>query len=240
MIVAEQYGTLAALFPERVDLGIGRAPGSDGVTTRALRRDTKAAEDLLPQLEELQYFLGEEQPGQRVRAYPGVGSHVPLWLLGSSTYSALLAAQKGLPFAFAAHFAPDFMMRAIELYREQFQPSAQLSAPYVMVAVNAIAATTNEQAEFLATTGQQKFVSMIRGQEGLIPPPTDNMDAIWTDLERQQVTRMLRESIIGNKEKVQAGLRGLQARTGADEIMLHNIIYDQQARLNSYELIMHG
>ncbi|TMP86914.1 LLM class flavin-dependent oxidoreductase [Pseudoalteromonas ruthenica] len=240
MIVAEQYGTLAALFPERVDLGIGRAPGSDGVTTRALRRDAKAAEDLLPQLEELQYFLGEEQPGQRVRAYPGVGSHVPLWLLGSSTYSALLAAQKGLPFAFAAHFAPDFMMRAIELYREQFQPSAQLSAPYVMVAVNAIAAATDEQAEFLATTGQQKFVSMIRGQEGLIPPPTDNMDATWTDLERQQVTRMLRESIIGNKEKVQAGLRGLQARTGADEIMLHNIIYDQQARLNSYELIMHG
>lgn len=237
MIVAEQFGTLATLFPERVDLGIGRAPGSDGVTAQALRRDPRAAEDLEPQLDELQYFLGDANGDQKVRAYPGVGTNVPIWLLGSSTYSAMLAAKKGLPFAFASHFAPDYMLRAIELYRQQFVPSKQLSQPYVMVAVNAIAAPTEAEAQYLATTGQQKFVSMLRGQEGLIPPPTDNMDMIWTELERQQVTRMLRESIVGHKEKVHAGLRGLQARTGADEIMINAIIYDQGARLQSYKLI---
>ncbi|WP_233998363.1 LLM class flavin-dependent oxidoreductase [Pseudoalteromonas sp. T1lg48] len=240
MVVAEQFGTLATLFPDRVDLGIGRAPGSDGATTHALRRDPSAAEDLEPQVDELAYFLGNAKPGQRVRAYPGVGTQVPLWLLGSSTYSALLAAKKGLPFAFASHFAPDFMMRAIELYRQQFQPSQQLAEPYVMVAVNVIAADSNEEAEFLATTGQQKFVSMLRGQEGLIPPPTENMDMIWTAAERQQVTHMLRESIVGHQDKVHAGLRGLQARTGADEIMINAILHDQHARLRSYELIAQG
>ncbi|WP_234000059.1 LLM class flavin-dependent oxidoreductase [Pseudoalteromonas sp. T1lg76] len=240
MVVAEQFGTLATLFPDRVDLGIGRAPGSDGATTHALRRDPSAAEDLEPQVDELAYFLADAKPGQRVRAYPGAGTQVPLWLLGSSTYSAMLAAKKGLPFAFASHFAPDFMMRAIELYRQQFQPSQQLAEPYVMGAVNVIAADSNEEAEYLATTGQQKFVSMLRGQEGLIPPPTENMDMIWTAAERQQVTHMLRESIVGNRDKVQAGLRGLQARTGADEIMVNAIIYDQQARLRSYELIAKG
>ena len=237
MIVAEQFGTLATLFPDRIDLGIGRAPGSDGVTVQALRRDPRAAEDLEPQLDELQYFLGDANPSQKVRVYPGVGTNVPIWLLGSSTYSAILAAKKGRPFAFASHFAPDYMLRAIELYRQQFVPSKQLSQPYVVVAVNAIAAQTEAQAQYLATTGQQKFVSMLRGQEGLIPPPTDNMNMIWTELERQQVTRMLRESIIGDQAQVHAGLRGLQARTGADEIMINAIIYDQDARLQSYELI---
>ncbi|MEO2267581.1 LLM class flavin-dependent oxidoreductase [Pseudoalteromonas sp. YIC-656] len=237
MIIAEQFGTLATLFPDRIDLGIGRAPGSDGVTAQALRRDIRAAEDLAPQIDELQYFLSEAKPNQKVRAYPGVGTNVPIWLLGSSTYGALLAAKKGLPFAFASHFAPDYMMKAVELYRENFVPSAQLQQPYVMIAVNAIAADTDAEAQYLATTGQQKFLSMLRGQEGLIPPPTDNMDMIWSEPERQQVMRMLRESIVGHQDKVHAGLRGLQQRTGADEIMINAIIYDQKARLRSYELI---
>lgn len=240
LVVAEQYGTLAHLYGDRIDLGIGRAPGSNGVTMRALRRDPEAAEDMVPQIQSLQHFLSAAQPGQAVRAYPGVDTNIPIWLLGSSTYSALVAAKMGLPYVFASHFAPDFMEQAITLYREKFQPSEQLAQPYVMVAVNVVAADTEEQAQFLATTGEQKFLSMLRGEESLIKAPVENMDTIWDITERQHVKRMLRESVIGSQAQVHAGLRGLQARTGADEIMLHSMIYDQQARLESFSLAITG
>ncbi len=238
LVVAEQFGTLESLYPNRIDLGLGRAPGTDMETAQALRRDMRAnGQDFPEMVEELQGFLQAERRGQRVKAIPGQGLNIPLWLLGSSTYSAQLAAMKGLPLAFASHFAPDAMQAAIEFYRNNFQPSEQLDKPYVIVCVNAVAADTQEEAEYLATTELQKFLNLGRGVDKLLPKPVEDMSKLWHGSEAQRVSRQLRESAWGTAEQVCNKLNDLIARTGADEIMLNSWIHDPQARIRSIELI---
>lgn len=238
LVIAEQFGTLESLYPGRIDLGLGRAPGTDGATMHALRRDTRSKGIDFPEmLDELQGYFAPAKPGQSVKAIPGEGLNVPLWLLGSSTFSAQLAAQKGLAFAFASHFAPDAMQHAIDLYRANFKPSAQLAEPYVIVCVNAVAAPTQQEAEFLATTELQKFYNLGRGVETLLPKPVENMDAIWSPLDKQRVMGQLVESVWGTPEKVKRGLMSLVERTGADEIMVNSWIHDPQQRIRSHELI---
>lgn len=238
LVIAEQFGTLEALYPDRIDLGLGRAPGTDYPTMHALRRDPERFDpDFSELLEELQFFMGPVSQGQPVKACPGADSNVPLWLLGSSTYSAQLAALKGLPFAFASHFAPDAMMRALDIYRSNFQPSEQLDKPYVMIGVNVVVAETTEEANFLATTEKQKFLQLIRGGQGKIPAPVSDMDSLWQPHEKQQVNNQLRESIHGDKALVLKKLRSLVERTQADEIMAHSVIFDHQKKLRSYELL---
>ena len=238
LVIAEQFGTLEALYPDRIDLGLGRAPGTDYPTMHALRRDPERFDpDFSELLEELQFFMGPVSQGQPVKACPGADSNVPLWLLGSSTYSAQLAALKGLPFAFASHFAPDAMMRALDIYRSNFQPSEQLDKPYVMIGVNVVVAETTEEANFLATTEKQKFLQLIRGGQGKIPAPVSDMDSLWQPHEKQQVNNQLRESIHGDKALVLEKLQSLVERTQADEIMAHSVIFDHQKKLRSYELL---
>lgn len=238
LVIAEQFGTLEALYPNRIDLGLGRAPGTDYPTMHALRRDPERFDpDFSELLEELQFFMGPVSQGQPVKACPGADSNVPLWLLGSSTYSAQLAALKGLPFAFASHFAPDAMMRALDIYRSNFQPSEQLDKPYVMIGVNVVVAETTEEANFLATTEKQKFLQLIRGGQGKIPAPVSDMDSLWQPHEKQQVNNQLRESIHGDKALVLDKLQSLVERTQADEIMAHSVIFDHQKKLRSYELL---
>lgn len=238
LVIAEQFGTLEALYPDRIDLGLGRAPGTDYPTMHALRRDPERFDpDFSELLEELQFFMGPISQGQPVKACPGADSNVPLWLLGSSTYSAQLAALKGLPFAFASHFAPDAMMRALDIYRSNFQPSEQLDKPYVMIGVNVVVAETTEEANFLATTEKQKFLQLIRGGQGKIPAPVSDMDSLWQPHEKQQVNNQLRESIHGDKALVLEKLQSLVERTQADEIMAHSVIFDHQKKLRSYELL---
>jgi len=204
----------------------------------ALRRDPERFDpDFSELLEELQFFMGPVSQGQPVKACPGADSNVPLWLLGSSTYSAQLAALKGLPFAFASHFAPDAMMRALDIYRSNFQPSEQLDKPYVMIGVNVVVAETTEEANFLATTEKQKFLQLIRGGQGKIPAPVNDMDSLWQPHEKQQVNNQLRESIHGDKALVLDKLQSLVERTQADEIMAHSVIFDHQKKLRSYELL---
>lgn len=238
LVIAEQFGTLEALYPNRIDLGLGRAPGTDYPTMHALRRDPERFDpDFSELLEELQFFMGPVSQGQPVKACPGADSNVPLWLLGSSTYSAQLAALTGLPFAFASHFAPDAMMRALDIYRSNFQPSEQLDKPYVMIGVNVVVAETSEEANFLATTEKQKFLQLIRGGRGKIPAPVSDMDSLWQPHEKQQVNNQLRESIHGDKALVLEKLQSLVERTQADEIMAHSVIFDHQKKLRSYELL---
>lgn len=238
LVIAEQFGTLEALYPNRIDLGLGRAPGTDYPTMHALRRDPERFDpDFSELLEELQFFMGPVSQGQPVKACPGADSNVPLWLLGSSTYSAQLAALKGLPFAFASHFAPDAMMRALDIYRSNFQPSEQLDKPYVMIGVNVVVAETTEEANFLATTEKQKFLQLIRGGQGKIPAPVSDMDSLWQPHEKQQVNNQLRESIHGDKALVLDKLQSLVERTQADEIMAHSVIFDHQKKLRSYEML---
>ncbi len=238
LVIAEQFGTLEALYPDRIDLGLGRAPGTDYPTMHALRRDPERFDpDFSELLEELLFFMGPVSQGQPVKACPGADSNVPLWLLGSSTYSAQLAALKGLPFAFASHFAPDAMMRALDIYRSNFQPSEQLDKPYVMIGVNVVVAETTEEANFLATTEKQKFLQLIRGGQGKIPAPVSDMDSLWQPHEKQQVNNQLRESIHGDKALVLEKLQSLVERTQADEIMAHSVIFDHQKKLRSYELL---
>lgn len=237
LVIAEQFGTLETLYPGRIDLGLGRAPGTDQDTLRALRRQPSDGSEFPQLVEELQHFLAVPSPGQSVRAIPGAGLEIPLWLLGSSLFSAQLAAQQGLPFAYAAHFAPDHLPQALQLYREQFTPSSALAEPYVLVCVNAVAAPTASEARFLASTEQQKFLGLIRGKRSLLPPPVENMDALWSPAEAHHVRRMLRESIVGDREQVREALQGLVQRTQADEIMINSWIFDQQARLRSYRII---
>ncbi len=238
LVIAEQFGTLEALYPNRIDLGLGRAPGTDYPTMHALRRDPERFDpDFSELLEELQFFMGPVSQGQPVKACPGADSNVPLWLLGSSTYSAQLAALTGLPFAFASHFAPDAMMRALDIYRSNFQPSEQLDKPYVMIGVNVVVAETTEEANFLATTEKQKFLQLIRGGRGKIPAPVSDMDSLWQPHEKQQVNNQLRESIHGDKALVLEKLQSLVERTQADEIMAHSVIFDHQKKLRSYELL---
>ena len=236
LVIAEQFGTLEALHPGRIDLGLGRAPGTDQVTLRALRQDPTA--DSFPyDVMELQALLGDPLPGQTVFAIPGVGSHVPLWILGSSLYGAQLAAALGLPYAFASHFAPDLLLPALEAYRARFQPSAQLQEPYAMVAVNVVAADDDATAERLFTSAQQAFTNVIRGSRGQLPPPVEDIEAHWSPAEKAHVSNVLGRSYVGSADTVRAGLESVVAETGADELMITAQIHDHAKRLRSFELV---
>ena len=238
LVIAEQFGTLATLFPERIDLGLGRAPGTDPLTSRALRRDMQAGADHFPQdVVELQNYFLPAQPHQRVRAVPGAGLNVPIWLLGSSLFSAQLAAQLGLPFAFASHFAPADLMEAIYLYRNQFKPSPQLARPYLMAAINVIAADTDAEARRLFTSLQQAFVNLRRGTPGRLPPPIDDIGAYASPMEQAMIDQALSCSIVGSDETVRQGLRDFVARTQVDELMITANIYEHPARLKSFEML---
>ncbi|POZ60975.1 LLM class flavin-dependent oxidoreductase [Chromobacterium alticapitis] len=238
LVVAEQFGTLATLFPGRIDLGLGRAPGTDPLTARALRRDRFAGEDFPQQVAELRGYLAPAAAGQQVQAIPGAGTEVPVWLLGSSLFGAQLAAQLGLPFAFAAHFAPAQLEEALRLYRHQFQPSAVLSEPYAMACIPVLAASSDEKARRLATTPYQKFLNLIRGDRRPLPPPVDSMDGLWSPREEFAVRRdWLGEFVCGGPETVQAGLQSLLDRTGVDEIMLSVDCHHFPDRLRACEIV---
>lgn len=238
LVVAEQFGTLEAMFPGRIDLGLGRAPGGDFLTMRALRRDLRQTGDDFPELlEELRGYLGPDKPEQAVKAIPGRNSNVPITLLGSSDFSARLAAALGLPFAFAAHFAPDLLEAASRLYRENFRPSETLKQPWLMVGVQIIAAETDAEAQRLFTTPQQRFLRLIRNQPVELLPPVDSMDAVWSDWERTLVEAKLRAAIVGSEKTIQAGLEQLIAATGADEVIVATDTYDAEARLESYRRV---
>jgi luciferase family oxidoreductase group 1 len=237
LVIAEQFGTLQSLYGPRIDLGLGRAPGTDQRTSRALRRDLAASAENFPHdVMELQALLAPAQPDQAVRAVPGAGLRVPIWLLGSSTFSAQLAAMLGLPFAFASHFAPAALMQALHVYRSRFQPSEQLQAPYAMVGVNVFAADTDAEARRLITSLQQQFVSLRRGTPGPLPPPVDNMDDHWSSMERAGVEQALAYSVVGAPDGIERGLQALIEETHADELMLTAQIYDHTARLRSFEI----
>ncbi|RJF80766.1 LLM class flavin-dependent oxidoreductase [Oleomonas cavernae] len=238
LVIAEQFGTLESLYPGRIDLGLGRAPGSDQQTARAMRRDLMTSGDRFPQdVLQLQALLGPVQPGQAVQAVPGGGTNVPLWILGSSLFGAQLAAELGLPYAFASHFAPDALLEAIEIYRGEFKPSAQLTRPHVMLGVNVVAADTDGEAKRLFTSVQQQFTNMFRGTRGKLQPPIDDIEAYWSPVERIQASRMLTCSFVGGPQTVRADLARFIERTGADELMVASAIYDHAARLNSYALL---
>ena len=239
LVIAEQFGTLATLFPGRIDLGLGRAPGTDRATTQALRRHlaSNQEEDYAQDVVELMRYFEPAEPGQAVRAIPGAGTQVPVWLLGSSLYSAQLAAYLGLPFAFASHFAPDLLLPALEIYRAQFRPSQALRKPHAMVGVNVIAADSDEQAAVLATSLQQRFLGMQRGQRGPLPRPVPSMDGLWNAQERAGVERMLAASAVGAPPTVGQQLAGLIERTQADELIVATAVHAHGARLRSYELL---
>ncbi len=236
-VIAEQFGTLERLFPGRIDLGLGRAPGTDQLTLRALRRTPEAAESFPRDVIELQAFLAPDGPAQRIRAVPAAGTQVPLWILGSSAFGAMLAAELGLPYAFASHFAPDLLLPALDIYRSRFKPSEQLAAPYAMVGVNIIAAESDDEARRLATTQQMSFTNIFRGNRGLSQPPIDDIEKYWLPAEKQQAMRMLARTIVGSPRTVGAGIEALVAETGADELMIVSDVYDHAARLRSFELI---
>ncbi|QJQ94563.1 MULTISPECIES: LLM class flavin-dependent oxidoreductase [Halomonadaceae] len=236
LVIAEQFGTLETLYPGRVDLGLGRAPGSDGATMAAMRRHPQSGvSDFPEQVEELWGYLNEARPNQRVKAVPGQGTRVPLWLLGSSGYSAQLAARLGLPFAFAAQFAPGYLFEALRLYRDNFRPSEVLAKPYAMVGMPVIAAESDDQARFLATTAQQKFLNLIRGKSTKALPPVEQLD--WSPQEQAMVGQNLGAAVIGGPETVRQGLEEFLERTGADELMLNTDVYHHQDRLRSYEIV---
>ena len=237
LFVAEQFGTLDALYPGRIDLGLGRAPGTDGRTLRALRRDPSAADAFPQDVLELRALLGPVQPGQVIQAVPGSGSDVPLWILGSSLFGAQLAALLGLPFAFASHFAPAALIDALRIYRERFEPSAQLGRPYAMVGANVIAAETDEEARRLFTSAQQSFTNLLRGTRGKLLPPIPDIEAYWSPSEKAQASSMLSRSFVGSADTVRRGLEAFTAETGADEIMVTSAIHDHAARLRSYEIL---
>src|SRR5215203_2585450 len=238
LVIAEQFGTLESLYPGRIDLGLGRAPGTDRPATIALRRIlTDIGEEFPEQLEELRFFFRETVENQKVRAVPGAGLDVPIWLLSSSGFSAHLAGVLGLPFAFAAHFSPEYTLPSLELYRKVFQPSAALEKPYAMVALNIVAADTDEEAEFLATSQYQSFLNLIRQKPGKIPLPVKDMNAIWSEQEKALVASRTGGSIFGSRETVARKLEEYLERTRADEIMVNAMIYDHRKRLRSYEII---
>jgi len=237
IIIAEQFGTLEALFPGRIDLGLGRAPGGDGLTARALRRTLIGGEDRFPQdVLELQALLGPSEPGQRLRSVPGEDANTPLWILGSSTFGAQLAAALGLPFAFASHFAPAQMMSAIDIYRSTFQPSEQLQRPYVMLGFNIFAAPTDEEGRLLATSLMQAFASLRRGEPRRLQPPDAAFEQSLNDMERAQFEQVLQCSAIGSPRSVKASIDAFVARTGADELILASHIFDHAARVRAYEI----
>jgi luciferase family oxidoreductase group 1 len=237
LVIAEQFGTLASLYPGRIELGLGRAPGSDQFTAAALRRDEARVNDFPGEVQELQAFFAPERPGQRVRAVPGVGMDVPLWILGSSTFGAQLAAALGLPYAFASHFAPDALDQALALYRERFVPSAQQPTPYVMPGVNVVVADTDEEATRLFTTMQQGFTNLRRGTPGPYQPPIDDIETYWSPVEKAQAGHMLRYAVVGSPDTVRAGLERFAEHTRADELIVVSAIYEHAARVRSYELL---
>jgi luciferase family oxidoreductase group 1 len=238
LVIAEQFGTLASLYPGRIDLGLGRAPGSNQATARALRRDISDDGSEFPrQLNELRAFLQPAGNETQVQAVPGAGLDIPIWLLGSSSYSAQLAGHLGLPFAFAGQFSPDYMLTALQLYRETFRPSANLFAPYAMVGVNVFAAPTDDEALYLATSQQQMHLGLVRGRPGKLPPPVESMDDSWLPHERMSVESMLRASIIGNPASVKEKLQAFLDTTQADEIIINTMVYDHAARVRSYDIV---
>jgi luciferase family oxidoreductase group 1 len=241
LVIAEQFGTLEALYPGRIDLGLGRAPGTDMLTARALRRERMMAAEMFPQdVMELRSYLGPPKPDAAVRAVPGEGAHVPIWLLGSSDFSARFAASQGLPFAFASHFAPAYLHAALEIYRTSFQPSESLDRPYVMVGVNVIAAETDAAARRLFTSLLQAFAALRRGRPQPLPPPVDSMDGRWSDAERAMAEQSLKYAVVGSPETVRRGLEAVLEETQADELMLTGQIYDHAARLRSFEIAVRG
>jgi len=237
LVIAEQFGTLATLYPNRIDLGLGRAPGSDQATARALRRHKAETEAQFPaDIAELQQYFAAARPNQLVQAVPGQGLNVPLWILGSSLYGARLAAQLGLPYAFASHFAPDMLTQAAELYRCEFKPSAQLDKPYLMLALNVFAADSKTEAKRLFSSLQQQFVNLTRGKPGLLPAPVDNIDSIWQPHEKGYVQNALACSVVGDTATVQQGIKDFIAKHNPDELMLTSMMHDPAARQTSYRI----
>jgi luciferase family oxidoreductase group 1 len=237
LIIAEQFGTLESLYPGRIDLGLGRAPGTDQLTLRALRRDPSSAGTFPQDVLELQAYFGPLRPGQAVQAVPGTGLNVPLWILGSSLYGAQLAAMLGLPFAFASHFAPDALMEALEVYRVTFKRSEQLERPYAMVGVNVIAADSDAEAQWLFTSLQQRFTDMVRGTRGQLKPPIKDIEEYWSPAEKVHASQMLACSFVGSPSTVRRELDAFLKKTMADELIVASAIYDHAARLRSYDLL---
>ena len=237
LVIAEQFGTLETLFPGRIDLGLGRAPGSDQATTRALRRSPGAADSFPQDVVELMGWFQSPEPRQPVQAVPGAGLRVPIWILGSSLFGAQLAAALGLPYAFASHFAPAAMMQALEVYRTQFRPSDQLDRPYVMLGLNVFAAGSRTEAERLFTSLQQAFVNLRRGHPGPLPPPEDGYGERLSPIDAMGIEHMLSCSVVGDFEAVRGGIDAFIEQTGADELMLTSQIYDHAARVRSYEIV---
>jgi len=236
-IIAEQFGTLERLYPGRIDLGLGRAPGTDQIAVHAMRRSPAASDQFPQDVLELQAFLAPASPDQHIVAVPAAGTNVPLWILGSSNFGAALAAEFGLPYAFASHFAPDMLMPALEIYRSRFKPSAQLDRPYAVAGINVIAADTDTEAKRLATTQQMSFADLVSGRRGLSKPPIDDIETYWSPNARTQAMQMLARSVIGSADTVNTGLQAFIAETGVDELMIVSDVYDHQARLRSVELI---
>lgn len=236
-IIAEQFGTLATLFPGRIDLGLGRAPGTDQLTLRALRRDPAAADAFPQDVLELQAYLAPAVPGQRIEAVPGSGTRVPLWILGSSLFGAQLAAELGLPYGFASHFAPQALDQALARYRERFQPSEQQATPYALAGLNIIAAESDAQARRLATSQQMSFADLLRGRRSLLRPPIDDIEGYWAPPEAAQARHMLACSIVGGPQTVRDGIRAFLQRTRADELMIVSDVFDPAARRRSFELV---
>jgi luciferase family oxidoreductase group 1 len=237
LVIAEQFGTLESLFPGRIDLGLGRAPGSDQLTAQALRRNLSSNPDAFPQdVLELMSYLAPAQAGQRVVAYPGVGTQVPIWILGSSLFGAQVAAALGLPFAFASHFAPAMMMQALEIYRARFQPSQQLDRPHVMLGFNVFAADSDAQARFLSTSMQQAFVNLRSGRPTQLPPPMEGFDEQLPPPAKAMLAEVLSCTAVGSPQTVRGALAAFIARTKADELMITSQMFDHQARLHSYEI----
>lgn len=238
LVIAEQFGTLATLYPDRIDLGLGRAPGTDQLTAMEIRGERFAAPHNFPQdVLKLQRYLSDDNRNAKVRAIPGEGTDVPIWILGSSTDSAHLAASYGLPYAFASHFAPTYFLDAIAIYRKNFRPSSILAEPYVLACVNVVAAETDAEAEWLATSLKQLFLGIVTGKRNLMQPPVDNLDEIWDPLEEQAVNQMLAYSFVAGRENLKAQLASFHAQTQVDELMVTSAIYDHQARLRSYQIL---
>ncbi|MBY0413846.1 MAG: LLM class flavin-dependent oxidoreductase [Bdellovibrionales bacterium] len=236
LIIAEQFGTLEALYPNRIDLGLGRAPGSNQATMRAIRRDL-GAQNFPEQVQELFQYFSSNQEGQRVIAYPGAGQNIPIWLLGSSLFSAELAGRLGLPYTFAGHFAPELMMEAVHVYKSFFTPSIHLKKPYLMIGVQAVAAENNSEAEYLSTTVYQRFLDLVKGQSIKMKPPVKDMTGLWSLEEETYVREKLSISVRGDLETVKMKLNRLAQATGADELIIASDVYEHKARLKSFELI---
>jgi luciferase family oxidoreductase group 1 len=237
MVIAEQFGTLESLYPNRIDLGLGRAPGTDQRTLRALRVSPLSSDTFPQDVLELQSYFAPLREGQLIQAVPGTGLNVPLWILGSSLFGAQLAAELGLPYAFASHFMPGALLEALAIYRARFKPSSQLARPYAMAGVNVFAADTDAEGRRLFTSAQQSFANIFRGTRGRLPPPIDDIEAYWTPEEKVQASAMLACSFAGSRDRVRQGLAGFIERTDVDEVIVAAAIYDHAARLRSYEIV---